>query len=106
MTDPRNEKMDIACLAVGRLIAAQCPPGFQKAVMGLDLHQGRSLVRIVATQEDGWEVQVPLSEEPVQNILETLRTIQRAMADEDPRPWKGATVTLMKGGHFDLNVDY
>jgi hypothetical protein len=39
-------------------------------------------------------------------MLETLRAIQRAMAELDPRPWKGATVTLKKGGHFDLNVSY
>jgi hypothetical protein len=106
MTDPRNAKMDVACLALGRLIAAQCPPGFEKAVMALDLHEGRSLVRIVATQENGWETQVPLSEEPVRNILETLRAIQKEMAQEDPRPWKGCTVTLRKGGHFDLDVAY
>jgi len=28
------------------------------------------------------------------------------MADEDPRPWKGCTVTLRKGGQFDLDVTY
>jgi hypothetical protein len=106
MTDARNETLDIACLALGRLIAAQCPPGFEKAVLGVDQHEGRFLLRIVATQADGWEIQVPLSEEPVQNMLETLRAVQKAMAEEDPRPWKGATVTLRKGGHFDLDVSY
>jgi len=106
MTDQRNDKRDIACLALGRLIAGQCPPGFDKAVLAVDLHEGRSLLRIVATQADGWEVQVPLSEEPVQNMLETLRAVQKEMAGEDPRAWKGCTVTLRKGGHFDLDVTY
>lgn len=106
MTDARNEKLDIACLALGRLIAAQCPPGFEKAVLSLDLHEGRSLLRIVASGSEGTDVQMPLSEEPAQNILETLREIQKEMAEEDPRPWKGALVTLRKGGHFDLDVTY
>jgi len=106
MTDQRNEQRDIACLALGQLIAAQCPPGFEKAVLAVDQHEGRFLLRIVATQADGWEVQVPLSEEPAQNILETVRAVEKAMAEEDPRPWKGATVTLKKGGHFDLDVNY
>lgn len=106
MTDARNEKLDVACLALGRLIAAQCPPGFEKAVLSLDLHEGRSLLRVIATLTDGWEGQVPLSEEPAQNILETLRAVQKEMAEEDPRPWKGALVTLRKGGHFDLDVTY
>jgi hypothetical protein len=106
MTDARNEKLDIACLALGRLIAQQCPPGFEKAVLSLDLHEGRSLVRIMAAGSEGVEVQMPLSEEPAQNILETLRTVQKEMAEEDPRPWKGALVTLRKGGHFDLDVTY
>jgi hypothetical protein len=106
MTDARNEKLDIACLALGRLIAQQCPPGFEKAVLSLDLHEGRSLVRIMAAGSEGVEVQMPLSEEPAQNILETLRAVQKEMAEEDPRPWKGCLVTLRKGGHFDLDVTY
>jgi hypothetical protein len=106
MTDARNDKLDVACLALGRLIAAQCPPGFEKAVLSLDLHEGRSLVRIMAASAEGAEVQMPLSEEPARNILETMRVVQREMAEEDPRPWKGALVTLRKGGHFDLDVSY
>ena len=106
MTDARNEQMDVACLALGRLIAAQCPPGFEKAVLSLDLHEGRSLVRIMAAGSEGTEIQMPLSDEPAKNILETLRVIQKEMAQEDPRPWKGALVTLRKGGHFDLDVSY
>jgi len=106
MTDQRNDQRDIACLALGRLIAAQCPPRFDKAVLAVDQHEGRFLLRIVATQVDGWEGQVPLSEEPVQNMLRVLREIEKAMAEQDPRPWQGATVTLKKGGHFDLDVTY
>lgn len=58
-------------LRLRRLIAAPCPPGFDKAVPKADLQEGRSLLRIVAGRG-----QVPLSEEPVQHMLETLRAIQ------------------------------
>lgn len=92
-------------LRLGRLIAAQCPPGFDKAVLEADLHDGHPLLRI-DTQADGEEVEVPLSDETVQRIEETLRAIQKAMAVEDPRPWNGCTVTLRKGGHFDLDIAY
>ena len=102
----RSEKMDAACLALGRLIAAQCPPGFEKAVLDVDQDEGRLSFKIVATQADGWEIQVPLGEEIEQNMQHRLRALQEEMAKEDPRSWKNCVVTLKKGGHFDLGVTY
>ena len=106
MTNLRSEKMDTACLALGRLIAGQCPPGFEKAVLRVDRQEGGLQLQIVATQVDGWEIDVPPSEEAVRNMRETLGVMEDEMAKEDPRPWKSCAVTLKKGGYFDLDVIY
>ena len=106
MNDNRNEAMEIAYLGLGRLIAGQCPPGFKKAVLGMEIHEDRTRLWIISTQADGTEVQMPPSDEAARDILESLRGIRTAMAEEDGRRWRSCTVTLRQGGGFAIEVEY
>jgi hypothetical protein len=106
MTDAPNQAMDIAYLALGRLIAAECPPGFATASLGMEPHEDRTRLWIVATQPDGTEVQLQPSDDGARNMLESLRGIRRAMAKDDGALWRSCVVTLKAGGHFALEVEY
>jgi hypothetical protein len=106
MTDDRNEAMEIAYLALGRLIAGQCPPGFSKAVLAMEIEEDRTRLSIASTQADGTEVEMPPSERAAADILESLRGIRKAMEREDKRAWRSCTVTLIAGGGFQLDVAY
>lgn len=101
MTDP-----NVAYLALGRLIAGQCPPGFTKASLGAEILDTVTRVWIEATQADGWDVHLQPSEEAAQQMLELLRGIRARMAEEDGRAWQRCTVTLAPGGGFALDVEY
>ena len=106
MTETDNETMNIAYLALGRLIAAECPAGFATASLGVEMHEDNTLLRIVADQPDGTQVQLQPSADGARNILESLRGIRKAMADEDGKAWRNCTVTLGAGGRFALDVEY
>ena len=106
MTDTDNDSMNIAYLALGRLIAAECPAGFATASLGMEILDDQTLLRIVATQPDGTQVQLQPSESGAQNILESLRGIRKAMAEADGKAWRGCIVTLGAGGRFALDVEY
>ena len=106
MTDNKHEAMEIAYLALGRLIAGQCPPGFKKAVLGMEIHEERSRMWIISTQADGTEVQMPPNDDAARDILESLRGIRKAMAEEDGALWRSCVVTLTQGGGFAMDVEY
>jgi hypothetical protein len=106
MTDDDKQKMEIAYLGLGRLIAGQCPAGFRKAVLGMEIAEEQSLLRIVSTQQDGTEVQMPPDDRAAHDILESLRGIRKAMAEQDGALWRSCTVTLTAGGGFALDVEY
>jgi len=98
--------MEIAYLALGRLIAGQCPPGFKKAVLAMEIVGEETRIEIVSTLADGTEVQMPPSAEGAADILESLRGIRNNMEGADGRPWQRCTVTLIAGGGFQLDVGY
>jgi hypothetical protein len=106
VTDTDNQDMDIAYLALGRLIAGQCPPGFKKAVLAMEIVGDETRLEIVSTQADGTEVQMPPSADAAADILESLRFIRKNMEGADGRPWRRCTVTLIAGGGFQLDVGY
>jgi hypothetical protein len=106
MTDNDNEAMEIAYLALGRLIAGQCPPGFRKAILRMEIEGDRTRLSINSTQADGTEVEMPPSDRAAEDILESLRGIRKAMEQEDKRAWRSCTVTLIAGGGFQLDVGY
>jgi len=106
MTEYPNEAMEIAYLALGRLIAGQCPPGFKKAVLRMEIEGDRTRLSLSSAQADGTEVEMPPSERAAADILESLRGIRKAMEEEDERAWRGCTVTLIAGGGFQLDVAY
>jgi hypothetical protein len=106
MTDTDNETMNIAYLALGRLIAGQCPAGFETASLGMEMSGDHTLLRIVTVQADGTQVQLQPSEDGARDILESLRGIRQAMAGEDGGLWRKCTVTLGAGGRFALDVEY
>lgn len=106
MTENDNEAMEIAYLALGRLIAGQCPPGFGKAVLAMEIDGDRTRLSLHSTQADGTEVEMPPGERAAADILESLRGIRKAMEQEDGRAWRRCTVTLIAGGGFQLDVGY
>jgi hypothetical protein len=105
MTDG-TETLEVAYLALGRLIAGQCPPGFQTARLELEIEGAESRLILSSIQPNGAEVAMPPSEEAARDILESLRGIRKAMAKEDDRPWRGCVVTLIAGGGFQLDIGY
>lgn len=106
MTDPQNDAMDIAYLALGRLIAGECPAGFATARLRMETHKDQTQLWLDSTQPDGTNVQLQPSDAGARNILESLRGIRKAMAQEDGALWRSCVVTLKAGGHFALDVKY
>lgn len=96
MTD---ENLNIAYLALGRLIAKQCPEGFASAAMAMTRDEGRSLLRIHYEMPDGAAAQAPLGDDAARDILEALRGIRRGAS------WRSCHVTLRAGGHFAIEFD-
>ena len=102
MTDDIN----IAYIALGRLIAGQCPAGFSKATLDAEIHEEGTRLWIVSSQQDGTEVRMPPSQDAARDILESLRGIRKAMPNEDGALWRGCVVTLSKGGGFAIEATY
>lgn len=106
MTDPETQKLEIAYLALGRLIAGQCPAGFETASLRMEAHGERSQLSIAAETPDGTKVQLQPGADASRDILECLRGIRNAGAGEDGALWRSCVVTLKKGGHFAMEVEY
>ena len=106
MTDGEESGLKIAYLALGRLIAGQCPAGFETATLRMETQGDRTELTIAAVQPDGTRVQFPPGRDAARDILECLRGIRNADAREDDASWRGCTVTLRAGGHFAMDVEY
>ena len=105
MTNTTDEEMNICYLALGRLIAGQCPRGFAGAVMAMTREGDRSLLRIHYDMPDGTAAQAMLGEEGAGDILESLREIRHKMIERGNPPWRSCHVTLGAGGHFAIEVE-
>jgi hypothetical protein len=105
MTEQENDAMNIRYLALGRLIAGECPPGFATARLRMEPHEDQTRLWLTSTQPDGTEVQMHPSDGGARDILESLRGIRAAMAQGDAPPWRSCTVTLKAGGHFAIEVE-
>jgi hypothetical protein len=101
MTDQQNQAMDIAYLALGRLIAGECPAGFASARLRMETHGDQSRLWLDSIQPDGTEVQLQPSDGGARNILESLRGIRKAGGAQ----WRSCVVTLKAGGHFAIEVE-
>ena len=106
MTDPKKEAMEIAYLALGRLIAGQCPAGFATAVLVAEIYEEATRLWITATLPDGTKVQLQADADTSRDILETLRGIRNAMAREEGKAWRSCVVTLKAGGGFAIEFEY
>jgi hypothetical protein len=106
MTAQDNAAMEIAYLALGRLIAAQCPVGFATASLHVEAHEDEMRLSVTTTQPDGTEVQFRPGGDAAENLIESLRGIRDAMAREDGAVWRSCVVTLRAGGHFAIEVEY
>lgn len=97
---------DDAFLALGRAIAAQCPSGFEEAKLAAELGGGVAGMELSCTPASGVEVGVqidPLAQTHIQALLEPIR---EKMAGEGEPLWRKCVVTLRKGGHFQMDVEY
>ena len=106
MTDQPDRTMEIAYLALGRLIAAQCPSGFETASLQVEMDGQDTRLSINAVQPDGTKVQLQPGAGPARDMLESLRFIRNAMAREDKAVWRSCVVTLKAGGRFAMEVEY
>jgi hypothetical protein len=100
-----QDNMEIAYLALGRLIAAQCPVGFATASLHMQTLEGSTRLWITAAQPDETKVQLQPGPDAAQDILESLRGIRNAMAREGGAAWQSCVVTLKAGGHFAMEVE-
>ena len=105
MTDQDRQAMESAYLALGRLIAAECPVGFETASLRMETREDGAELSIAAAQPDGTKVQIQPGPAAAQNILESLRAIRDAMAREGGATWQNCVVTLRAGGHFAMEVE-
>lgn len=101
-----TEDQDIACLALGRLIAGQSPAGFATAALDVDIGAGETGLLIKAVQPDGTETEMQPNAQAAREMLEVLRGLRQQMAEEDGKAWQTCTVTLRAGGHFAMDVGY
>ena len=58
MTDQDSQAMDTAYLALGRLIAAECPVGFETASLRMETHEPGAQLWIAAALPDGTNVKM------------------------------------------------
>jgi len=93
-------------LALGRLIAGNCPAGFSEAILEAELEGNRADLQMGCAMPDGTEVEPDVGQQAVRDLHVLLHGIREKMAEEDGRRWRTCTVTLRKGGHFDLDVTY
>jgi hypothetical protein len=106
MTDQNDQAMETAYLALGRLIAAECPGGFETASLRMETRESGTRLWITALLPDGTKVQSQPGAGAALNILESLRSIGNSMAREDGAVWQSCDVTLKAGGHFAMEVEY
>lgn len=106
MTGQENQAPEIAYLALGRLIAGECPAGFETASLHMEADGDRARLSITAVQPDGTRVQLQPGAGAAQDILECLRNIRNADAREHGALWRSCVVTLKAGGHFAMDVEY
>ena len=93
-------------LQLGRTIARQCPAGFAEAKLVAAFDGEVPALNIVATMPDGTEYQPGIGGAERGEIESALAEVRASMAEEDDRPWRGCTVTLIAGGGFSLDVNY
>jgi hypothetical protein len=101
-----SETMNDKYLHLGRLIAAQCPPGFSEAKLEGDLDGDRAELGLswITQNETRQEVSLQV---PMPEIRLALEDIREAMAREaGGKNWRTFVVTLRQGGHFQLDVGY
>lgn len=90
-------------LQLGRAIASQCPPGFQRA--RLEAEPDRGEASIACTLADGSEAAPSLPEGAQDAIWAALRAIRDEMEKEQGERWRRCAVTLIAGGGFEMEVE-
>ena len=98
---------DDVYLMLGRAIASQCPAGFEEAKLEADLGSAVASLRLACTPEGGAEAEQaidPMAQADIQSLLERIR--EGSIGEEEKRRWNRCTVTLRKGGRFQMDVYY
>ena len=93
-------------LTLGRTIAAQCAPGFAEARLEAEFDEEGANLRLACTLEGGAEAVIDLDPVAQVRIVQLLEPIRTKMAGEGEARWRKGTVTLRKGGHFRMDVEY
>lgn len=106
MTDRPDQAMQASYLALGRLIAGQCPSGFETASLHMESDGDEMRLSIKAVLPDGTQVQLQPGEGAARDIRASLRSIRDAMAQKDGAAWRNCVVTLKAGGRFAMEVEY
>ena len=91
-------------LMLGRAIARICPPGFEEARLEANLEDG-SPMKLATSAEDGTRFQSDVGETSAVDIRRLLEDIRDNPGEQGVRGWRRCTVTLRKGGRFEMDVE-
>ena len=94
-------------MRLGRAIAMKCKPGFARAaLLGSMEDNGLSAVQLTYQMDDGREWEPELDDEDREDLRAALAEVREAQEKEDGKVWKTCTVTLTRGGGFEMDVGY
>lgn len=96
--------MNETYLRLGRAIAGQCPVGFEQAKLTARVEDQEIRLAIAATMADGTEFEPGLDDGARAEIRAALHDVRDVQAAEDGKAWRTCTVTLIKGGGFQMDV--
>ncbi len=92
-------------LTLGRVIARQCPTGFEEAKLEADLEAETVVKSLEWTAPDGATGEVGVGPAALAEIGDLLREIRTVMASQEGgQSFRRATVTLRSGGRFQMDV--
>ena len=93
-------------LTLGRTIAAQCAPGFAEARLEAEFDEEGANLRLACTPEGGEEAMVDLDPVARVRLVQLLQPVRAKMPGEGDALWRKGIVTLRRGGHFRMDVEY
>ena len=93
-------------LILGRAIASQCPAGFDEARLSVEPGGQGFALALVSVHGEQAESPGTIAPEAEAEIRQILQHIRETTPDEQGRVWRGCTVTLRKGGRFQMDVNY
>ena len=93
-------------LKLGRAMAGICKPGFHQAALLASMDDEGGALQLTYTLDDGSEWEPELTEDDRHQLRGVLTEVRHVQGQQDGKVWKTCTVTLTKGGGFEMDVGY